>query len=78
MVIPHSWVPRITHLNWSAVLWKEGQQCLAQLRNTSSADELPESAQGSVIVVVGFCPVISSRKGPEENSEGYFINRGTM
>lgn len=47
---------------------------MLQLKSISNADELPES----VMVVVGFYAVISSRKEPEGNSEGPFTDRGTV
>lgn len=47
---------------------------MLQLKNTCNADELPES----VTVVEGFYAVRSSRKESEGNSEGRFINRGTV
>lgn len=46
---------------------------MLQLKNTSNADELPESDSGW-----GFYAVISSRKESMGNSEGPFINRGTV
>lgn len=61
-------------LKWVCSVVEGRKQSILQLKNTSNADELPES----VIEVVGFYAVISSRKESEGSSQGHFINRGTV